>query len=346
MGRWLRASAACAVAALLAGGLVYWLVPITQPWIDCVCGCAGRMAPARCWASERVSADDAVVAAVDASTSRRRESTGPLGRLLVILAGSLRGSPSTWASLYRELIRPNRADTMLVLSATLLAELRSHPHGGAARNESARARRIAHARHWLLDRARHVVEVPEFADWGDALDLMHAQAQRDAGVARPSAPSWREHAAALPCPSDVSWGGVRNFRCRAEGARATAERASFSSGAIVATYRWYAKRAIIERRLLGRCGRHVYIMRTSAWHADARPPLRVGTTSTCTPGSRRRWAARCCCRRCRRPPTRAHAASLSCRTTSLSTSQRRRSQTRLPIPRSVRSMHPHCRAAV
>jgi hypothetical protein len=135
---------------------------------------------------------------------------------------------------------------MLVLAAPMVELMVSDSPEPAA--VAARLFHDTLARH-----AAHVVSVPEFNDWGDAIDLMEAHSQNDTIAPRPnSTQPWRQRT--LRCPP-FPWlasplGGVRSVNCTA--GNETRLLKSTGSAAIVGVYRWYVKRALMERRLLGR----------------------------------------------------------------------------------------------
>jgi hypothetical protein len=135
-------------------------------------------------------------------------------KVLIIVAGSNRGGAPTWEALHTQLLRPLGADLMAVLPAPWIDAIRAvSPWSG---RESDRA-----ARRLLYEAARILVPVPEFSDWGDALDLMEAslRAKRCAAdgaggelgptpLCGPRRASWRQRFARQLCPSVGSMGGV------------------------------------------------------------------------------------------------------------------------------------------
>ena len=188
----------------------------------------------------------------------RRKSTRLPGRVMTIVAGSLRGTPSSWESIVRLLIRPQRSQLMLVIPQPLATLLTARVLGGevAKFNSS-------------LGAAAYIVAVPEFDDWGDAFDLMEARAREEHNGrrlpasrrassgwrARPIHCSGRNQKGAKVIPSAL--GGVRNLSCFHRGNRhvhrgptAPVVQPSMGSAAIVGVYRWYAKRAIVQHGLL------------------------------------------------------------------------------------------------
>jgi hypothetical protein len=127
---------------------------------------------------------------------------------------------------------------MLVLAAPLVDMMVGRVHTSAA------AQRFNAT---IGVHAMHLVTVPEFNDWGDALDLIQQQS------AQPEAPAWRTRR--VGCPWGPTWpsplGGVRSITCY-HGRNATRPLASSGSAAIVGVYRWYVKRALVESGALER----------------------------------------------------------------------------------------------
>ena len=167
--------------------------------------------------------------------------------VLAILCGSNRGGAATWRMFHRNVLHPNRADLMLVVA---------QPWVHAMRQASSPRDAFYDGKRLLLDRAVHVVTVPEFANWAEALDLMEAHARK---AHEPDGlltlPSWRERLRSIPCPSE-SLGGLRNISC--VGGEDAHKAAVAGSAAIVHIYRWYAKRALVQHRLLQRYAWFVY----------------------------------------------------------------------------------------
>ena len=174
------------------------------------------------------------------------------GRVLAIVVGSLRGSRESWRSLVELLLEPQQAALMLVVSQPL-AEL-------LASSSSAQLGRVADFNELLGRRVAHLVTVPEFDDWGSALDIIEQVAATEAasktsgdaasGKSRRAA-SWRRR----PVPCSIGHkqgnplGGVRNVSCVARGGERE-PLLSVGSAAIVGVYRWYAKRALVSAQLL------------------------------------------------------------------------------------------------
>lgn len=168
------------------------------------------------------------------------------GRALLIIMGSLRGSTSSWESITQLLLHQQRADLMLVLASPMIALMTGNGTSGAA--ESARRFNEILGRH-----ATHVVSVPERTDWGDALDLMEEEHEHDSkSTSVPLALlPWRKRT--IGCPP-MAWmpsplGGVKSANCTTF-RNVTRPLASTGSAAIVGVYRWYVKRALVERHLL------------------------------------------------------------------------------------------------
>lgn len=167
-------------------------------------------------------------------------------RILVILWGSLRGSPESWSSLSSLLFDRLNTTLMLVLPEPLTVALE---------RESAYSTRLDAFRGLLWRRASHVVPVPEPSNWATELDRI--------------TPSWRGRN--ITCPQ-TSWetnplGGVSDVACRVSRCAMCATRAAMraacpmctnvtsldrwaGSAAIVGMYRWHAKRALLGRGLL------------------------------------------------------------------------------------------------
>jgi hypothetical protein len=176
------------------------------------------------------------------------------GRVLLIVAGTLRGSELTWTSLAERVLERLRASLLLVLAEPLTRALR-HPYdcarcgirAGAAGHPVAAASLVTQFHQLLARRAVHVVSVPEYEDYAEALDFIDRQTPSAA-----SRPSWRHRVP--PCPP-FWWmpsplGGVTSVRCWNAIRNVSAPLISTGSAAIVGVYRWFAKRALIERGLL------------------------------------------------------------------------------------------------
>jgi hypothetical protein len=176
------------------------------------------------------------------------------GRVLLIVSGTLRGSEVTWASLAERVFRRLRASLMLVIAEPLARALH-HPYdcarcGVRAKDSShpmVAASTVARLNHLLAQHAAHVVSVPEYADYADALDLIESHSRSEM-----SQPSWRLRLP--PCPP-FWWlpsplGGVTSVRCWDAVRNVSAPLKSTGSAAIVGVYRWFAKRALLERGLL------------------------------------------------------------------------------------------------
>ena len=200
-------------------------------WWQCACACAETSGSIR-WCLEDVS--------LPATRDLTNALPASANRLLVMLSGTHRGTSSSWSSLHKHLVKPLHADLMLVISATFHAAMARADKGASAQ-----------ARSWLLDRARFVVPVPEYADWGEALDQMEWAALPEGAAARRQPTTWRARVAKLPCPWENNFGIVLNFSC--VGSKKEVRDASLvGSGAIVATYRWAAKQFILKNGLLDR----------------------------------------------------------------------------------------------
>ena len=219
------------------------------------------------------------------------------GRVLAIVSGSLRGAPVSWESLHTNLLANQRAALLLVIAEPMAMALQTAAAAAAARPVSGAAgltsphatqsseypaalrtaEAAAHFHQHLGRHALHIVSVPEYDDYGEALDLIARSRLSDGeayDTASPTIP-WRERP--VDCPG--AWwvasplGGVRNATClRAASVQqqrqpqqpmppgqprsAVAHHAereplkSTGSAAIVGVYRWYAKRALLERGLL------------------------------------------------------------------------------------------------
>jgi hypothetical protein len=114
-------------------------------------------------------------------------------RTLVILLGDLRCGEKAWSTLYENVLDFLQADLALFTQP---------------------APQLAYQSASLLDRALHVEMLPDYTDWGDALDLMST--------------GWRERVAAAGFNSSTHnqlLGGVENYA---------------ASGAIVHMYKWVA----------------------------------------------------------------------------------------------------------
>lgn len=208
------------------------------------------------------------------SPSETSTATAPLGRVLLTVSGSLRGAPLSWHSLSTMLLhRLHLAALMLVVAEPMAVAL-----AGAKRMGSNNASSPAAQFYELVARhAIHLVSVPEYADYGDALDLMQ-RTSLDDGEAKGTAAgssigSWRERPIVCPFASYVAspLGGVLNATCvdalnhkqaaavaAASPSRPRQPLKSTGSAAIVGVYRWYAKRALIEYGLLDKYDWFIY----------------------------------------------------------------------------------------
>ena len=172
------------------------------------------------------------------------------GRVLLILMGSMRGAPASWASIERSL-QQHHADLMLVLAEPMVAAL------AAARATTNDSDASSFAHH-LGRHALHIVSVPEYDDYATALDLIEAVRLDDGDLRRPQRlPKWRERRTSCPRWYENSrLGGVRNATCiltapnQPKREVPIQQKGSGGSSAIVGVYRWFAKRALIERGLL------------------------------------------------------------------------------------------------
>ena len=162
------------------------------------------------------------------------------GRVLMIVMGSLRGTIRSWESLLQLVLRPLDATLMLVLAEPLIALMSGTLHSTSPAAFDARRFNTTFGHY-----ASHVVSVPEFMDWGTALDNMERE-----GSSTPPGKSWRSRVACPSLSSDTSpLGGVTGALCRqADGTKRPLR--STGSAAIVGVYRYYAKRAIVDKGLL------------------------------------------------------------------------------------------------
>nr|QBK86968.1 MAG: hypothetical protein LCMAC103_03100 [Marseillevirus LCMAC103] len=124
-------------------------------------------------------------------------------RVLVCVLGNLRGSPVAWNSLLEHVVAPNNADLALCYHNT--------GDGGEEENTV------------LYKAAKYRWRVPEFSDWGVALD----------GVAKGET-AWRK---VLPMPG-ILWGGVFRDGARLKG-----------SGAIIYFFRHCLKGRLLAHKL-------------------------------------------------------------------------------------------------
>ena len=172
-----------------------------------------------------------------------------LPRTLVILSGTKRGNAAAWNSLHVNLLQPARADLMLVISQVWLDQMQSNR---SATFDADRAN--------LLNKAKFVVGVHEYDHWDEALDEMEREG-RSAHVGGEALPSWRIRLRALDCPNrGEALGGLvagPTVQCRDMLALRSGSRFQ-GSAAIVGFYRWRAKRALQERRLIERYDAFVY----------------------------------------------------------------------------------------
>ena len=172
------------------------------------------------------------------------------GDVLLIVAGSLRGADDSWDSLAR-LLHAQRAALMLVIAEPMAVALELHASNGSATQFHNR----------LGKHATYIESVPEFADYAQALDLMENEVLADGEAHRSRrVKPWRERP--IRCPR-VWWepsrlGGVRNASCHNGTLSFLEPLPARGSAAIVGVYRWYTKRAIIRRGLLGKYDWFVY----------------------------------------------------------------------------------------
>ena len=149
----------------------------------------------------------------------------------------------------RNLLQPARADLMLVISQVWLDQMQSNR---SATFDADRAN--------LLNKAKFVVGVHEYDHWDEALDEMEREG-RSAHVGEEALPSWRIRLRALDCPNrGEALGGLvagPTVQCRDMLALRSGSRFQ-GSAAIVGFYRWRAKRALQERRLIERYDAFVY----------------------------------------------------------------------------------------
>ena len=140
---------------------------------------------------------------------------------------------------------------MIVMPAPFIERMREASKNGSSSSSAFRASEEREAARLLLRPARFVVAVPERADWASALDEMAAAAPDERG--RRFGSEWRQRITQLPCPQAGVFGGVReeHVHCdeHARDARGSRRMAAQGSGAIIGTYRWYAKRELARRRL-------------------------------------------------------------------------------------------------
>jgi hypothetical protein len=190
----------------------------------------------------------------NSAKSVRLQERGRLRHLLVILYGSNRGGPPTWQALHRNLLDPTSSgdqssDLMLVLPKLWIKAMRSAPAARVRGN-------LGQARRLLLDRAQHVVEVPELQDWGRVFTWMEQRAQHSASAAR--AP-WRHRINQTLCYAGGPVGGIdaSHLTCIEGKTGLPAAIGSdahngmyMSSAGLGGVYRWFAKQALLTRRLL------------------------------------------------------------------------------------------------
>lgn len=144
------------------------------------------------------------------------------GRVLLVVVGSMRGAPTSWESMERLLLRPHRAELMLVLAEPAVDALReaarqghTPPTPSIGLGSMTLAQAAFHFHAHLARHALHVVSVPEYADYGSALDLMQQTVLADGYRLPKERRPWRERA--VPCPG-APWvasplGGVANATC-------------------------------------------------------------------------------------------------------------------------------------
>jgi hypothetical protein len=202
------------------------------------------------------------------------------GRVLVMLAGSLRGTEHSWTTIIERLILPHRATLMMILAEPLVQAL---PRNSKDVTDSAFRRAVLLFYTHLGRHARHMAIVPEFTDWADALDLISANGSSSRAVV-----PWRNRT--IRCPR-THWepsplGGVYNLNCRqrqntnrgwcsadcyepdSQMARVSGNVSalpSSGSSAIVGVYRWFAKRMLLQQGLLPKFDWFVYT-RTDAYY--------------------------------------------------------------------------------
>ena len=166
-------------------------------------------------------------------------------QLLAIVAGSNRGGLPTWHALHANLLTPNRADLMLVIPVVFAQWLRD-----AGDDYGQKAHRL------LLKSANHVVEVPEYPSFNAHIDAMEAAGPK------PPKPGdienrWFSRIAKERCLYGGPMGGVTGVRC--SGDRLGNRLMFVASAAIGGIYRWHAKQAIMQRKLIDKYDWFAYL---------------------------------------------------------------------------------------
>jgi hypothetical protein len=138
-------------------------------------------------------------------------------RTMVVLLGNLRCGERAWNTLLTHVLDVNHADLCVI-------------------TQTPPQRYIQNS---LFQRAKYVEIVPDFTDWGDALDLMEHST------------SWRNRILPLYHPNNILLGGVGNIS---------------GSGAIIFWYRWYLSKLIVKYQWIQRYDRFV-ITRNDHYYA-------------------------------------------------------------------------------
>ena len=139
------------------------------------------------------------VLGAESSNVKQRNTT------LYVLIGNIRGGEKTWKSLYKNALDVNSADLALMIGFKPNWDYSS-----------------------LYQRAKYIWEVPEYEDWGDALDLIGGDG------------SWRRHVNANP----LLFGAVNNI-----GPRRDLNTSKQGGCGIMMAMKWFLKKRIETLRL-------------------------------------------------------------------------------------------------